>query len=174
MHYVKVVTPCVLKRWVWPTIKCSHLTPQSIYSYIDDLVIANCLIDARIVCAWFVTYFICYIIVWACWLHNFSIRGHPFVVLIMLLFIGQMDGQECLRTFSSYLCFFSSKTQFMLHHKNWTSLFRTLWVRSTRSHRSIKGCFPKPSCAFRSDQLNQTRSHQNHYNNLGFRLDDTD
>ena len=30
-------------------IKCSHLTPKSIYSYIDDLVIANCLIDARMV-----------------------------------------------------------------------------------------------------------------------------
>ena len=30
-------------------VKCSHLTPKSIYSYIDDLVIANCLIDARMV-----------------------------------------------------------------------------------------------------------------------------
>ena len=30
-------------------IKCSHLTPKSIYSYIDDLVIANCLIDARVI-----------------------------------------------------------------------------------------------------------------------------
>ena len=29
-------------------IKCSHLTIKSIYSYIDDLVIANCLIDARV------------------------------------------------------------------------------------------------------------------------------
>ena len=29
-------------------IKCSYLTPKSIYSYIDDLVIANCLIDARV------------------------------------------------------------------------------------------------------------------------------
>ena len=29
-------------------IKCSHLTPKSIYSYIDDLVIANCLIEARV------------------------------------------------------------------------------------------------------------------------------
>ena len=29
-------------------IKCSHLTPKSIYSYIDDLVIANCLIDAGV------------------------------------------------------------------------------------------------------------------------------
>ena len=30
-------------------IKCSHLTPMSIYSYIDDLVIANCLIVARVI-----------------------------------------------------------------------------------------------------------------------------
>ena len=29
-------------------IKCSHLTPKSIYSYIDDLIMANCLIDARV------------------------------------------------------------------------------------------------------------------------------
>ena len=30
-------------------IKCAHLTPKSIYSYIDALVIANCLIDARVI-----------------------------------------------------------------------------------------------------------------------------
>ena len=29
-------------------IKCSHLTPKSIYSYVDDLVIANFLLDARV------------------------------------------------------------------------------------------------------------------------------
>ena len=139
-QYVKVVTPLVLKRWVWPTIKCSHLIPQSIYSYIDDLVIANCLINARIVCACFATYFICHFIVWACWLHNLLIRGHPLVVLIVwFLFFCQVDGQECLRTFSSDLCLFSSQTLFMLHHKIWTSHFRTLRVRITRSHRSVKG-----------------------------------
>ena len=82
----------MLKWWVWPMIKCSHLTPKSIYSYIDDIVIANCLIDARIVCACFVTCFICYLIVWACWLHNFSIRGHPFIILIVwILFAKWMD-----------------------------------------------------------------------------------
>ena len=32
-------------------IKCSHLAPMSIYSYIDDYVIAHCLIVARIGCA---------------------------------------------------------------------------------------------------------------------------
>ena len=87
-------------------IKCSHLTPKSIYSYIDDLVTANCLIDARVL------------------VHDLShisfaillcehvgsifvlIRGHPFVALIVwLFFFCQMDGQECLRTSSSYLCF---------------------------------------------------------------------
>jgi hypothetical protein len=155
-------------------IKCSHLTPKSIYSYIDDLVIANCLIDARIVCACFVTYFIYYLIVWACWLHNFSIRGHPFVVLIFLVFIDQMDGQECLRTSSSYLCFFSSQILFMLHHKNWRSFFRTLRVRRTRSHRSVKGCSPKPSCDFWSDQLTHIRSQWNHQIDQDFHLGDTD
>ena len=32
-------------------IKCSHLAPKSIYSYIDDLVIDNCVINARFGCA---------------------------------------------------------------------------------------------------------------------------
>ena len=32
---------------------------------------------------------------------------------------------------------FSSKTLFMLHHKVWSSQIRTLWVRSTQSHRFI-------------------------------------
>jgi hypothetical protein len=38
MLYVTVATPLVLKRWVWPMIKCSHLTPKLIYSNIGDLV----------------------------------------------------------------------------------------------------------------------------------------
>lgn len=32
---------------------------------------------------------------------------------------------------------FSSQTLFMLHHKVWSSQIRTLWVRSTRSHRFV-------------------------------------
>ena len=34
----KMVTPFELKRWVWPMIKWSHLTPKSIYSNIGDLI----------------------------------------------------------------------------------------------------------------------------------------
>ena len=32
-------------------IKCSHLAPKSMYSYIDDYVIAHCVIDASVGCA---------------------------------------------------------------------------------------------------------------------------
>ena len=32
---------------------------------------------------------------------------------------------------------FLSQTLFMLHHKAWSSQIRTLWVRSTRSHRFV-------------------------------------
>ena len=138
MHYVKVVTPLELKRWVWPMIKCSHLTPKSIYSYIDDLVIANCLIDARIGCACFATNFICHFIVWACWLHTLLIRGHPFVVLIVWLFLFcQMDGQECLRTPSSYLCFSRLKLYSCYITKFDQVRFEPLCVRSTQSPRFV-------------------------------------
>ena len=134
-HYVKVETPLELKRWVWHMIKCSHLTPKSIYSYIDDLVIANCLIDARIVCACFVTYFTCHFTVWACWLHISLIRGHPFVVLIVwFLFFCQVDGQECLRTFSSYLWFSCLKLYSCYITKFDKVRFEPLCVSSTRSH----------------------------------------
>ena len=151
MHYVKVVTPLVLKWWVWPMIKCSHLTPKSIYSYIDDLVIANCLIDARIVCACFATYFICHFIVWACWLHILLIRGHPLVVLLVwLLFFCQVDEQECLRTFYSYLCFSLLKLYSWYITKFDQVRFEPHCVRSTINHR-LK--LPKLLCVFRSDRF---------------------
>ena len=138
MIYVKVVTPLELKRWVWPMIKCSHLTPKSIYSYIDDLVIANCLIDARIGCACLVTYFICHLIVWACWLHILLIRGHPLVVLIVWFFsFCQVDGQECLRTSSSYLCFSRLKLYSCYITKFDQVRFEPLCVRSTRSPQFV-------------------------------------
>ena len=138
MLYVKVVTPLVLKRWVWPMIKCSHLTPKSIYSYIDDLVIANCLIDARIGCACFATYFNCHFIVWACWLHILLIWEHPFVALIFWLFLFcQMDGQECLRTFSSYQCFSRLKLYSCYITKFDQVRFEPLCVRSARSPRFV-------------------------------------
>ena len=135
MLYVKVVTPLELKRWVWPMIKCSHLTPKSIYSYIDDLVIANCLIDARIGCACFATYFICHFIVWACWLHILLIQGHPLVVLIDWLLFLWPSG--CLRTFSSYLCFSRLKLHSCYITKFDQVRFEPLCVRSTRSPRFV-------------------------------------
>ena len=137
MHYVKVVTPLELKRWVWPMIKCSHLTPKSIYSYIDDLVIANCLIDAIIGCACFATYFICHSIVWVCWLHILLIRGHPLVALIDWFCCCQVDGQECLRTSSSYLCFSRLKLYSCYITKFDQVRFEPLCVRSARSPRFV-------------------------------------
>ena len=128
----------MLKRWVWPMMKCSHLTPKSIYSYIDDLVITNCLIGARIGCACFVTYFICHFIVWSCWLHILLIQVHPLVVLIVChLIFCQVDGQECLRTPSSYLCFSRLKLYSCYITKFDQVRFKQLSVRSTRSPRFV-------------------------------------
>ena len=134
MLYVKVVTPLVLKWWVWPMIKCSHLTPKSIYSYIDDLVIANCLIDARVFVHALSHISFAILIVWACWMHILLIRGHPFVALIDWLFLFcQMDGQECLRTPSSYLCFSRLKLYSCYITKFDQVRFEPLCVRSARS-----------------------------------------
>ena len=106
MHYEKVVTPIELKRWVWPMIKCSHLPPKSIYSYIDGLVITNFLIHARV----FVHALphISFVILLCehvgCIFYSFK-DIHLLFWLIGFLLFCQVDGQECLRTFSSYLCF---------------------------------------------------------------------
>jgi len=136
MHYVKVVTPLELKRWVWPMIKCSHLTPKSIYSYIDDLVIANCLIDARIGCACFATYFNCHLIVWACWCIFYLFKDiHLLLWLFGFFSLCQVDGQECLRTFFSYLCFPRLKLYSCYITKFDQVRFEPLCVRSTRSPR---------------------------------------
>ena len=162
MLYVKVVTPLVLKWWVWPMIKCSHLTPKSIYSYIDDLVNGNFLIDARIGCACFDTYFICYLIVWACWLHNFFIRGHPFVVLIVLVFVGQVDVQECLRTSSSYICSSCLKLFSCYITKNEQVFFGPSAWGALGATDPSKADLQNLLHAFRSDQHIQTRSNRNH------------
>ena len=63
-------------------IKCSHLTPKSIYSYIDDLVIANCLIDARVLvhALPYISFAILLCEHVGCII--FFIQGHPFVALI--------------------------------------------------------------------------------------------
>ena len=105
MLYVKVVTPLVLKQWVWPMIKCSHLTPKSIYSYIDDLVIANCLIDARVFVHALPHISFAILLCEHVGCKSFSCEDiHLFLWLFGFSFC-QMDGQECLSTPSSYLCF---------------------------------------------------------------------
>ena len=68
-------------------IKCSHLAPKSIYSYIDDLVIANCLIDARIGCACLTHISFAILLCEHVGCMILSIRGHPFVVLVVLIFL---------------------------------------------------------------------------------------
>ena len=70
-------------------IKCSHLTPKSIYSYIDDLVIAHCLTDARTGCACFTHISFTILLCEHVGLHVFLIQGHPFVVLIVLVFLAK-------------------------------------------------------------------------------------
>ena len=115
-----------------------HLTPKSIYSYIDDLVIANCLIDARIGCACFATYFICHFIVWACWCIFYSFKDiHLLFCLFGFFSLSQVDGQECLRTFFSYLCFSRLKLYSCYITKFDQVRFEPLCVRSTRSPRFV-------------------------------------
>ena len=119
-------------------IKCSHLTPKSIYSYIDDLVIANCLIDARVFVHAFPHVLFAILLCEHVGCIIFSIRGHPFVALIVwLFFFCQMDGQECLRTSSSYLCFSRLKLYSCYITKFDQVRFEPLCVRSTRSPRFI-------------------------------------
>ena len=68
----------------------------------------------------------------------FLIRGHPFVALIVWLFLFyQMDGQECLRTPSSYLCFPRLKLYSCYITKFDQVRFEPLCVRSTRSPRFV-------------------------------------
>ena len=68
-------------------IKCSHLTPKSIYSYIDDLVIANCLIDARVFVHALPHILFAILLCEHVGCIIFSIRGHPFVALILWPFL---------------------------------------------------------------------------------------
>ena len=115
-----------------------HLTPKSIYSYIDDLVIANCLIDDRIGCACFATYFICHLIVWACWCIFYSFEDiHLLFWLFGFFSFSQLDGQECLRTFFSYLCFSHLKLYSCYITKFDQVRFEPLCVRNTRSPRFV-------------------------------------
>ena len=79
------------------------------------------------------------LIVWACWMDILLIRGHPFVALIVWPFLYcQMDGQECLRTPSSYLCFSRLKLYSCYITKFDQVRFEPLCVRSTRSPWFVK------------------------------------
>ena len=69
--------------------------------------------------------------------HILLIRGHPLVVLIVWFFFFQMDGQECLRTPSSYLCFSRLKLYSCYITKFDQVRFEPLCVRSTRSPRFV-------------------------------------
>ena len=68
-------------------IKCSHLTPKSIYSYIDDLVIANCLIDARLDVHALPHVSFAILLCDHVGMHVFFIRGHLFDFLVVLAFL---------------------------------------------------------------------------------------
>ena len=70
-------------------------------------------------------------------MHILLIRGHPFVVLFVWFFFCQMDGQECLRTPSSYLCFSHLKLYSCYITKFDQVRFEPLCVRSTRSPRFV-------------------------------------
>ena len=70
---------------------------------------------------------------WARWFHISLIRGHPFVAMIVwFFFFCQMDGQECLWTPSSYLCFSHLKLYSCYITKFDQVKFEPLCVRSTR------------------------------------------
>ena len=119
-------------------MKCSHLTSKSIYSHIYDLVIANCLIDARVFVHALSHISFAILLCEHVDCIFFLIRGHPFVALIVwLFFFCQMDGQECLRTPSSYLCFSRLKLYSCYITKFDQVRFEPLCVRSTQGPRFI-------------------------------------
>ena len=137
MLYVEVVTPLVLKQWVWPMIKCSHLSPQSIYSYIDDLVITNWLIDYRVI-----VHALSHILFAILLCEHVGCIFYSFEDIHLLLWLFgfsfcQMDGQECLSTPSSYLCFSRLKLYSCYITKFHQVRFEPLCVRSTRSSRFV-------------------------------------
>ena len=153
MLCVKVVTPLVLKRWVWPMIKCSHLTPKSIYSYIDDLVIANFLIDVGVF-VHALPYFSFAILLCEhvdCIFYSSRTSICCFVCWALSLL---PNGWTRMPKNSLYLSMlFSSQTLFMLHHKVWSSQIRTLCVSSTRSPQFVIDLNFQNLSVFRSDRF---------------------
>ena len=83
---------------------------------------------------------------------------------LALFFFCQVDGQECLRTFSSYLCFSHLKLCSCYITKFDQVRFEPLYVRGTRSPRFVIDLkLPKPLCAFRYDRkgwIGQTETHK--------------
>ena len=119
-------------------IKCSHLTPKSIYSYIDDLVIANCLIDARVFVHALphISFAILLCEHAGCIFYSFE-DIHLLFCLFGFISFCQVDGQECLRTSSSYLCFSRLKLYSCCITKFDQVRFEPLCVRSARSPRFV-------------------------------------
>ena len=98
-------------------IKCSHLAPKSIYSYIDDYVIAHCLIDARIDCACLTHISFAILLCEHVGMHSFLHSRTSICYFDCLGFSGQVDVQECLSTFSSYLFFLVSNSILAISQK---------------------------------------------------------
>ena len=119
-------------------IKWSHLTPKSKYSYIDDLVIANCLIDARLV-VHALSHILSAILLCEhviCIFYSLEDIHLQFCLFGFFSFC-QVDGQECLRTLSSYLCYSCLKLYSCYITKFDQVRFEPLCVRSTWSPRFI-------------------------------------
>ena len=69
---------------------------------------------------------------------------------------------------------FSSQTLFMLHHKVSSSQIRTLWVRSTWSHRFVIDLNFQTSWCILVWLIHSFRSYWVHWVDLGFNLGATD
>ena len=87
-------------------------------------------------------------------LHILLIRGHPFLALIVwFFFFCQMDGQECLRTSSSYLCFSHLNSIHATSQSLIKSDSNTLCEEHSESPIHHRHKLPKPLCDSRSDRF---------------------
>ena len=118
-------------------IKCSHLTPKSIYSYIDDLVVASCLIDARVIVHALPHISFAILLCEHVGCIFFSFEGTHLLLCLFGFSFCQMDEQEFLRTASRYLCFSHLKLYSCYITKFDQVRFEQLCVRSTRSSRFV-------------------------------------
>ena len=75
---------------------------------------------------------------WACWCIFYSFKDiHLLFWLFGFFSFSQVDGQECLRTFFSYLCFSHLKLYSCYITKFDQNIFEPVCVRSTRSPRFV-------------------------------------